>query len=347
MAGAHDARDPRSPEALAARHLLLLDEEIEPSDVIALVTNHFPSLAEPVVVAGADPRWGQEVLEWRLTRHSRLHGPMFVPAALRAELGLPDWATRVFALVCPRDREPAPPPSWLTDSDGLHLFFPAGLPNREEGRSLDLLIALARRLHLALRLADEPVDPFALEAPSASRAALAAAAEAPARILVPDPEAHVDVFVYSPYWLAPDMLLARLTEVDAGVREPAPVPPEALEKVAHLISADDVEVRDGYAIEVPLDSLGPRAGLLEIGVLVEEALPRAVAVHLESPQVMYHLRWVDTEQRRYLPEMDAELRRIRTAAALRLDRLAAEVLRLTAGVGVDQDGFLLSEHQLG
>ncbi|MEV0983785.1 hypothetical protein AB0I45_05460 [Brevibacterium sp. NPDC049920] len=347
MAGAHDSRDPRSPETLCARHLLLLDEEVEPSDVIALVTNHFPALAEPVVVADADPRWGHEVLEWRLTRHSRLHGPMFVPAAVRAELELPDWATRVFALVCPRDREPAPPPSWLTDSDGLHLFFPAGLPNREEGRSLDLLIALARRLHLALRLADEPVDPLALEAPSASRAALAAAADAPARILVPDPEAHVDVFVYSPYWLAPDVLLARLTEVDAGAREPDPVPPEALEKIAHLISADDPEMRDGYAVEVPLDSLGPRAGLLEIGVLVEEALPRAVAAHLESPQVMYHLRWVDTEQRRYLPEIDAELRRIRTAAALRLDRLAAEVMRLTAGVGVDQDGFLLSEHQLG
>lgn len=347
MAGAHDARDPRSLEALAARHLLLLDDEIEASDVIALITNHFPALAEPVIVAPEDPALGHEVLEWRLTRHSRLHGPMFVPAAHRARLGVPDWATRVFALVCPRDREPAPPPSWLTDADGLHRAFPAGLPNREEGRSLDLLIALARRLHVAVRLADEPVDPFALESPTASRAALAAAAEAPARILVPDPEAHVDVFVYSPYWLTPEVLRTRLTEVDAGIREPEPIPPEVLEDVAHLISEHDPEVRDGYAVEVPLDSLGPRAGLIEIGVVVEEALPRAVAAHVDPPQVMYHLHWVDTEQRRYLPDIDDELRRIRTAAALRLDRLAAEVLRLTAGVGVDEDGFLVGEHQLG
>ncbi|GAA4283574.1 hypothetical protein GCM10022261_11050 [Brevibacterium daeguense] len=347
MPGAHDSRDPRSTESLAARHLLLLDEDLEATDVIALVSNHYPKLPEPVSIAPAHPQLGPEVLEWRLTRHSRLHGPMFVPGAARVDLGLPDWATRVFSLVCPRDREPAPPPAWFADPDGLHEFFPEGLPNREEGRSLDLLIALARRLHLTVRLADEPVDPLALTSPAASRSALEAAAEAPARLLTPDPAAHVDIFVYSPYWLEPDVLLERMHAVDSSAAEPAPISPEQLERVAHLIDPSEQASRDGYSVEVPLRTLGPRAGLIEIGVILEEVLPRAVARISEGPLVLYHLRWIDSEQQRYLPELDDELARIRVAAGLRLERLAGEVVRLTSGTAVDEDGFLVSPHQLG
>lgn len=352
MPGAHDARDPRSAQALAGRHLLLLDDELEPSDVIALITHHFPKLPEPTVAAPASREFGPEVLEWRLTRHSRLHGPMFVPAAVRTELGLPDWANRVFALVTPRDREPAPPPAWFTDADGLNELFPAGLPNREEGRSLDLLIALARRLHIAVRLADEEVDPLALQSPSASQRALDAAAAAPARILTPDPASRVDVYVYSQYWLEPDVLLDTLRAIDSAASEPPPVTDAQLRRVEELIGSDEAAqaaeaVRDGYAVEVPLDNLGPRAGLIEVGVMLEEALPRVVAVDAPGPLVAYQLRWIDTEQRRYEPHPDAELARLKVAAGLRLERLAAEVIRTTSGVAVDESGFLVSPHQLG
>ncbi|GAA2003777.1 hypothetical protein [Brevibacterium samyangense] len=354
MPGAHDARDPRSVEVLRTRHLLLLDEETVPSDVVALVHNRIPDLPAPEVVSAGEmlPEGvlTEDVKSWRLTRHSRLEGPFLFDAATCAELGIPARYSRAFALVAPRDREPSPPPSWYRDPDGLHLLFPGGLPSQEEGRQIDLLIAVARRLHGGVRFSDEQVDPQALLSPSGVAAAAEAEANQPAGLLFPDPDAHIDLFVYGSYWLAPEVLFERLRALDSTVEFPV-LPEGAGEDGARDDGAaghGGLEL-DGYSILVPLTALGERAGSIEIRVMEEEALPRIVRMaDPESPtRVLYHLHWMDADQQRYLPEPDEELRRLRLAASVRLDRLAGEVLRATGGTVLDEDGFLVAPAQLG
>ena len=53
---------------------------------------------------------------------------------------------------------------------------------------LSLILAVASRLHTGVRLADE--------------------ADLPTRVLVPDPEAKIDLYLYSSYWLEPDVALS-------------------------------------------------------------------------------------------------------------------------------------------
>src|SRR5690625_304137 len=135
--------------AFADSHLLLLDPELEPFDVVSLLRNIRPSLAAGQPLPGEGG-----ARSYRMSRHSQLVGPFPVDPAMAAALELPRDVSAVFALECPRDREPVPPPSWLPDIDGLVAAFPAGLPCREEGRVLDELIAVARRLRLDVRLAE-------------------------------------------------------------------------------------------------------------------------------------------------------------------------------------------------
>ena len=322
--------DPRSPDSLAGEHLLIVDAGLEASDVIALLSNLYPRLPEPVAVAPATST-APEVLRWRMTRHSALKGPIYLPAEVRNRLGLPDWADVVFALSCPRDREDAPPPEWYSDADGLERHFPDGLPEREEGRSLAALIALARRLHVAVRLADE--------------------AGRTNRIITPDPESHIDIFVYSPYWLAPDVLLTRLREMEPTADLPGPLTPEQEARVSELIDAgivdpDEPVVLDGYEVTVSLDELGPAAGSIAVRVSVETALPRIVAEHLGETAVCYHLTWIDTDDRRYDRHPGARLSNLRRTAAVRLEEMAASVISGTAGIAVDESGFLVTENQL-
>src|SRR5699024_5867694 len=82
---------------------------------------------------------------------------------------------------------PISPPEWFADADGLHKAFPAGMPEREEERMLSLMLSIASRLHTGVRLADEP--------------------EMSTRVIVPDPDAKVDLYIYSPYWLEPNVAL--------------------------------------------------------------------------------------------------------------------------------------------
>lgn len=340
---APDAAAPGSPGFLAACHLLLLDGQVEPSDVAALISNRQPELAAAQPGPGGIP-------ERRLSRHSRLVGPVLLDAPLRAELGLPAWARAAFALAGPRDREAEPPPEWVRRADELASYFPAGLPDREEGRGLALLVALARRLHTAVRCADEASGGTAQSDP----AGLAAAGSTPGqssaeRILTPDPDAHIDLVVYSHYWLAPDVLLERVRAVAPGARMPLPVSAEALERLGAEIDPAEPIVLDGYAVEVDLAELGPEAGLIEIGVLLEEAVPGIVAAHAAGPQIAYRLRWQPLAQDlgEALDTADPAVRRMRAGAAERIEALAGAIMRATAGIALDHDGFLVSERQLG
>ncbi len=367
--------DPRDPDFLCRVHLLLLDAAIEPSDATALISNRLPELPAAQPLDG--DRAADAVLSRRLSRHSRLLGPIEVDERLRSELGLPDWVTTVFALRTPRDREAEPPPGWFTPPDGLGDFFPAGLPDREEGRGIDLLIAVARRLHTAVRLADEAgpalartasADPSGPAGFAAGGHNLRGQAAGDARILTPDPASHVDLVVYSHYWLAPVVLLERVRTAIPQARMPLPLSDEQIAALGPEVDPDEPIVLDGYAIEAELNaeaggasaagSHGPAsqgdaasdqdAGFIEIGVIMETAVPPIVAAHAEGPQISYRLRWMPpgTDTGEAPDTADPVFRAHREHAATLIERAAAVIIRATAGIGVDHDGFLVSAQQL-
>ena len=307
--------DPRLA-AFAGSHLLLLDPDLEPSDVIGLLRNLRPALDAGDALAGEGG-----ARSYRLSRHSQLSGPFPVDAAMARALALPADVSAVFALSCPRDREPTPPPEWMPDVDGLASAFPAGLPCREEGRVLDEILAVARRLRLAVRLADEPGMHV--------------------RVLRPDADVTPNLFVYSTNWLPPDLLLRHVATVAPQVRHPRPpldrrgAPP-----------AEPVEL-DAYAVEVPLEEeLGPRAGIIEIQVHEDEYLPPSLVPHLSGTQIVYTLRWVDTDNVGRFPDADEELRGIRAFAIRMLEACAAAIMTAVGGAAVDEAGFFVSAQQL-
>ena len=308
-----------SVEELSRAHLVLLEPDTEPSDVIALYTNLMPNLPQPEDGAR------------RLSRHTVLVGPVELDAERIGGLDLPvhddgqPVFARAFAVIGPRDREKEPPPEWFKDADGLSRLFPQGLPDRQEGRNLDALIAVARRLHTTVRLADEP---------GFTRA----------RLLTPDPAAKTMLTVYSQYWLAPDLLTERIRAVAPGADAPPPVSEEQRTALAHLIEQSEPAVLDGYAVLVPVpDSHVPSE--IEVGVMVEEALPAIVAAHLSGPLIAYQVRWIQNDE--VLGLTARRHRQDRAQAALEIERVAAAIMRSTAGIGVDEDGFLVAEAQLG
>jgi hypothetical protein len=126
--------------------LILLDDAVEVSDVLALIHNKLPDLR---------PRLDEHG-QMRLSRHSRLSSGVALEPADAAALEVPDWVRHAIVIDCPRDRQPTPPPDWFADADGLHEAFPNGMPDREEERMLSLMLSVASRLHTGVRLADEP-----------------------------------------------------------------------------------------------------------------------------------------------------------------------------------------------
>ncbi|MFN8074583.1 MAG: hypothetical protein U0Q15_04065 [Kineosporiaceae bacterium] len=159
-----------TPYELALRHLLLVPSDVPCERVAALLADR---IADADLIADAEVSTG---------RHSNLTGPYELSHedAVAAQVPLP-W-TVVYALAAPVEREDPPPPG-VDDSDGLAYAFPAGMPWREEGRGLGLLVSLARRLSGAVR-------------PAAGDT-----------LIVPDPERAVDFVVHAPVWLEPDVLL--------------------------------------------------------------------------------------------------------------------------------------------
>lgn len=366
---------------LSQHHLLLLDAQSGFSDMLALLGNLDPRLArsgansEPsrvswtqIEVAGR-PDSPLRVERAKLSRHSALAGPIPVDAQLASALGLPDWADKVVVLFSPRDREGAPPPDWFKDADGRWTLFPKGLPERQEGRNLDMAIAIARRLQTGLRLADEP----GLDSP---------------RILLPDYGLAHDLTVYASYWLGPEVLLERIRAVEPGAQYPEAVTAGTTgSDGVNVLEQADPPVLDGYAIEIPLRLDGQDAGEIELGVYVEEYPPpllvdlteqaRADAARAsggaagahrgaengEDPTsedsgsaadedrspafVGYQLRWIDPDFGAVGDRADPAFQQQRSFASQRIDAVAAAVLRATDGVVFDSDGFLVAEHQLG
>jgi hypothetical protein len=327
---------------LSAMHLLLVPSTVHPDDVCDLVRARVPT---------SDlGRTGQAVLG----RHSVLNGPyeLSMEDAVDAVVPMP-W-TVVYALGAPVEREDPPLPG-VDDRDGFAYAFPRGLPWREEGRALQLLVALARRLEGAVRVASG------------------------VGLIQPDPDRAVDVIIHSPFWLDPDVLLGVVQrelptvqlEIEGadwngpsddayvGTAVSAYLPDEPIERrelaqLHHLADQDDLGVMagdhviDGFAVAGDIGRYG-EDGAVEVLVHIGREREPAVAdqTWAEQPFVTYEVRWAPNaweERERRLPSADFLASRQRVQPLVRT--LARRIVEATGGVVTDEDGFWLDRYSL-
>jgi len=188
----------RSLKPYQARHLLAVDQPIPVPVLEKFVLARFRAPRWVVPPAGYSspqvaasriaPSHSSATLT--LTRHSTLSGPY------RDSDG---WSQRVvYDVVCPRERWDDPPFTGGGDKDGLARAFPAGLPNREEGRVVRWLISAAQRFGGSVKVdvgnAGLPVNYVEV-------------------ILSPAPVRNVDRAVFSQADLAPEDALALVQDV--------------------------------------------------------------------------------------------------------------------------------------
>jgi hypothetical protein len=276
---------------------------------------------------------------------------MTMEDAVDADVPMP-W-TVAYAFQAPVEREDPPHPG-VDDRDGFAHAFPEGLPWREEGRGLHLLVALARRLRGALRVTG-------------------------GRVITPDPDRAVDVVVHSPYWIEPDVLAkivgrvlptARLAVEGEEWEGPPPEvysgavirqhlsgdPLDTAELVGLQALADEVDlaqlrqedVIDGYAL---IGEVGPygQDGAVEVLVHIGDPDEPSVAEQewAASPFVSYEVRWScpepDERERRTPSESYLSAReRVRPVVS----SVARAVVEAAAGVATDEDGFWLDRYAL-
>jgi hypothetical protein len=323
-------------------HLLLVTSTVHPDDVCELVRARVP---------GAElGRTGQALLG----RHSAISGPYELSMEDAVDAAVPMPWTVVYALSAPIEREDPAPPG-VDDRDGFAHAFPQGLPWREEGRALQLLVALARRLGGAVRVAGGQ------------------------GLIQPDADRGVDVIIHSPYWLDPGVLLgvvqrvlpsAQLEiegtdwngpsdEAYSGALAAPYLQGEALSpydqyQVHHM--ADEIDLNamaadhviDGFAVAADLGP-GGQDGAVEVLVHVGRDREPAVADQqwADQPFVTYEVRWapLDWEEReRRLPSPAFLASRQRVQPLVRA--LARLIVEATGGVITDEDGFWLDRYTL-
>lgn len=344
-------RDP----ALDTAHLLALPADVGPDEVEVLAASRFggtrwerhPDDAQDA--GGRRPRGraepGPGLL--RLSRFTTFTGPFVVSADVAARLGLPASGTQAYLVHAPRERGEPPWPG-SADPDGLSRAFPDALPVREEARVLDLLVAAARRLHGALRIAGSGL------------------------VLRPDPGALVDLTVYSDIWLEPDAALAVVRSVlpaarlaidpvewtgppsgtgvvvppgaepiDAGLRRQI----HAAADLADMAALADPPPLDGYGVVVDLGPLGVVS--LDVGWDTEVPLPLQGLSWTTDGVVVYQVRWTPIDDGALLLEhADPAHRELRSQVAPAVAAVAAVVHRAVGGEIGDAAGFLVHPQDL-
>ncbi|MDQ1305676.1 MAG: hypothetical protein QG671_1508 [Actinomycetota bacterium] len=327
---------------LSAMHLLLVPSTVHPEDVCDLVRARVP--ASDLSATG----------QTALGRHSALSGPYKLSMEDAVDAAVPMPWTVVYALSAPIEREDPPIPG-TDDRDGFTHAFPHGLPWREEGRTLQLLVALARRVEGAVRIAGS------------------------SGLLQPDPQQAVDMIIHSPYWLDPEVLLgvvqrvvptAQLEIEGADWNGPsdaaysgaaispylsnAPISPYDLSHLHHIADQNDMAVMasdhviDGFAVAGDIGPYG-EDGALE--VLVHVGRDREPAVigqpWADQPFVTYEVRWAPTdweERERRIPSQSFLTSRQRVQPLVRA--LTRMIVEATGGVVTDEDGFWLDRYGL-
>ena len=324
---------------LVHRHLLLVPSTIDPEAVSALVQDRHPT---------SDLHQAGEI---SLGRHSRLTGPyeLSLEDAVDAAVPLP-W-TVCYCLEAPVERE-APPLPGTDDRDGFAFAFPDGLPWRDEGRALHMLVSIARRIGGAVRTAGS------LE------------------LILPDPERAVDYIVHAPGWLEPDVLLgivqrdlpgAQLATAGQDWNGPPdeaytgelvvqdiaadPLSAEQLEALHAHADAVDMEVLSGPAV---IDAFAIVAdmgadGLIEVRTHLSDGDAPAVTRERWAQQefVTYEVRWINTDPVAREQRVPSEAFRVsRSRIAPLISRTARAIVEATHGVVLDEDGFRVDRYLL-
>jgi hypothetical protein len=377
-----------SAHAHEARHFLALPGDVRVDEVEVLAASRFGATKWEVVphdLRGADLPAGRiagagEPGILRLTRHTTLRGP-YAPEGDGFDAGLAvagaafagagagiagTGAAMAFDVICPRDRWPHPAPLEGGDKDGIVRSFPAGLPNREEARVVAWLVAAARRLGGSVRL--DVGGMWGLPESGSSPIGTGV-------LLTPDPDAGVDLSVYSDIWLEPAAChrvaqavhpMAQLALQGEPFAGPPPGAGErsllpgakggglSAEQRRTLHAAADAydmaalagpQVLDGYGVMIDLGV----DGLVAVEVQGEDVVPpvlRAVP-WAAGGCVVYRVRWSPPD------DVDANLERpshthvvARRRAAGLVSRLTLAIWQAVGGEIADDADFLVAPEDL-
>ncbi|WP_125775453.1 hypothetical protein [Antribacter gilvus] len=352
-----------------ARHLLAVPADVLTDEIEVLALSRFSATRWDVVPADVDPNESGapqgrpagkgEPGVLRTSRHTTVTGP-YLPQGDGFDLGLPPGTAMVFDVVSPRERGEPPYPGG-GDRDGLGRSFPAGMPEREEGRVLSWLIAVARRLGGSLRL-----DVAGLWDASGSTARGAGVT------LTPDPGVTIDMSVYSDVWLDPQAAFAILQPVHVrtvlatqgtdwqgpprGIADRPLFPGEKMdpeERKAIHAAADDFDIAalqaphvlDGYGLTIDLQ----HDGIVAVEIGGEEQLPLLLRglPWTANGAVCYRVRWEPPDLDDWHSEFPSMEHRIaRKRAAELVSQVALAIYRAVGGEIADEDGFLVDPDDL-
>ena len=339
---------PVADPGLRRHYLLALPDGVDASEIEVLALSRFPSARWQVSPGTSESGRASRPLPGvlRLSRHTTLTGPYRPGPGDAARLGLPTATASVFDVMAPRDRGARPYPGG--DRDGIKRVFPEGMPNREEGRVVRWLIAVGRRVRGAIRVGDAGV------------------------VLTPDPDAAIDLTVFTDFWLDPEAALtimqrvvprARLSLDGTDWNGPVPVPERfrpAIDPLGdeerHRLHAE-ADAFDLAALSAPdqLDGYGLVAdlgvdGRLALKVGDEDTLPLILdgLPWVEKGAVAYRVRWApmdDEELELERPSLAHRVARGRTAP--RVNALAKALHAVVGGEIADADDFLVAPEDLG
>ncbi len=265
-------------------------------------------------------------------------------------LGLPAAAVHAWVLHAPVERGEAPWPG-AGDRDGLGRAFPAGLPVRDEGRVVSWMVAAARRLGGAVRVA-------------------AGESGAPT-VLVPDPAAAVDLTLWSDIWLEPAAALAVIRQAVPRARLDVGTPwqgPPAGTGSVPVVGAEDLDPRERAALHAaaderdlsvlahpePLTAYGALAdldadGLLAVQVAGETELPRALAgvPWATGGAVTYRVSWEPEDLGELETERPSTAHRVSRGRSAPLVNAVARALHAAVGGEItDMMGFIVDPADL-
>ncbi|WP_147918979.1 hypothetical protein [Ruania zhangjianzhongii] len=322
-----DAGGP-SLDLTRSRHLLAVADDVSAEEVEALVLSRYPDAirTEPDVLT--------------LAGGVHLSGPFPLDGAGHRDLGLPAWADGTYLLTCPQDRG-RPVPAELAATGGLLGAFAAGEVRGRERETLELLLAMGRRLGAVVRTST-------------------------GHVLEPEEWAGVDLTVYAPVWLYPDALVHVLTPVLPGVQAltdvqlpDAPLPP-ATGRPGGGADLDDGErawlhaeadAYDAHTLAQPevLESYGtiwhyPSGGVITASVAAADVAPVVLAGldRVGEGMLSYELRWYPADPQQWDREPPPTALRTECADAReRIEAAARAVLTAVGGQATDDDGFLV------
>ncbi len=334
-----EVEDGIAVQDLAARHLLLVPTTTALETIDTLFRDRLPSSD----LAGTG--------EIALGRHSKITGPYELSMEDAVDAGVPMPWTVGYCLEAPVERE-APPLPGVDDRDGFAYALPDGLPWRDEGRALHLLVSAARRLSGAVRVAGS------------------------LQLIQPDPERAVDYVIHSPTWLDPDVLLGIVMRQLPGAvlaiegKDWTGPPDEAYtgEAVAALTTDDPLTPQEIYELHASADNVDMHAlgepevldafaivgdvgwdGVIEVLVHLTDGDEPSVAnqTWAHGEFVTYEVRWVCPDpgerENRYPSEA---FKASRGRCAPLVARTTAAIVEATGGVVVDEDGFSIDRYTL-